>query len=445
MKNLEFIIISNLTWIFTWILIILVIVLLSYFIGTVINIVYKIGDLIVNLLKSKKQPIINKLKVKKNHFHNSIQRSYTTIVDNPKGIIWGLFNWYKINKKELQWTKLIIILIVNTWLLILFWKIFLIEGVNITENNVILKKMETVIKPALIYLGIDILTPSTIKLLIASLVIITANVGILYFNTILIVCIPLGIARYGYKMYTNYLINKENILNTEVLTPKIIPQKIAEHAPIIINTGNEAGTNWWLWGTVIVVGCIAIGALGFAFWSHQTTNTNIVSISESQLTYSRGLNNTINHVDEKTAHINNQVDLLFKNHGKAIDILKEKDDLLNLKITNLETGFEEFGSKITLLEEKNVENMKLLSGETLKITQEAKSFFGEVLDASSASEAITLAVAKLYDGFEVLSEKVNTVEAKVDSITGTTQANIISPRNTFLTNITRTKLNKDDI
>lgn len=106
-------------------------------------------------------------------------------------------------------------------------------------NNVAVTKMNTLLQPVLMYLGLDILNPSTLTLLMITFIVIMANLTILNFQGIVGVAILLGIARYGYKSYTNYLINKENmtVMSTEIIKP-------VEQAPIIINTASNTGTNW---------------------------------------------------------------------------------------------------------------------------------------------------------------------------------------------------------
>ncbi len=118
-----------------------------------------------------------------------------------------ILEFMKNNKNELQIIKLMVVIIVNTWLLIIFWKILLIENVNIIGNNVALTKMQTLTQPLLQILGLDMLSPSTIKMLMVTCLVLGVNITILHFNTVVLMVIPLGIARYGYKMYTNYLIN----------------------------------------------------------------------------------------------------------------------------------------------------------------------------------------------------------------------------------------------
>jgi hypothetical protein len=66
-----------------------------------------------------------------------------------------------------------------------------------------------------------ILSPSTIKLMIVTIIVITTNLMVLNFNGMagLILMIVLGIARYVYKMYIN--INKENMMIKQDIVKKV--------------------------------------------------------------------------------------------------------------------------------------------------------------------------------------------------------------------------------
>jgi hypothetical protein len=106
--------------------------------------------------------------------------------------------------------------------------------------------MQTMLGPILQILGLDMLSPSTIKMVMVTCIVLGVNITILHFNTVVLMVIPLGLARYGYKMYTNYLINSENLakIGYETLKTEVIAPKVVEQAPLIINTGSASGTNW---------------------------------------------------------------------------------------------------------------------------------------------------------------------------------------------------------
>lgn len=74
-----------------------------------------------------------------------------------KNMLYSFLEWLKNNRTSINGVKLFGLLIINTWLLILFWKIFMLERINLVENNVGLTKMQTV----LMYIGLEMLSPSS--------------------------------------------------------------------------------------------------------------------------------------------------------------------------------------------------------------------------------------------------------------------------------------------
>lgn len=67
-----------------------------------------------------------------------------------KNMLYSFLKWLKNNRTSINGVKLF-------GLLILFWKIFMLEGINLVGNNVGLTKMQTV----LMYLGLEMLSPSS--------------------------------------------------------------------------------------------------------------------------------------------------------------------------------------------------------------------------------------------------------------------------------------------
>jgi hypothetical protein len=356
----------------------------------------------------------------------------------------NLLNILKNNKNEIQIIKIMVIIAINTWLLIIFWKALLIDNVFM-GNNIALTKMNTVIQPVLQILGLEILSPNTIKMMLISMIVITANLMVIHFQKMIMVMITAIMARYGYKSYTNYLINNENMMQIGSQMPtqaSQITQKVVEQAPIVINTGANSGTNWWLWGTVIVVGAIAIGGIAFMVWSHNTNANNMANLADQTASLTTNVRTQINNIDQKATHINTQVDLLFTNHGKALDSLENTNKLLNEKITNLDKGFKDFGSQISKLEANNIENIQILAKNTLNISEESQKFFTNVLETESASDALVVIITKMMDGFNILENDLKTVETRVDSITG----QVTTPRGSaFFTRMPSTRINTTNI
>jgi hypothetical protein len=108
--------------------------------------------------------------------------------------------------------------------------------------------MQTVIQPLLTTLGLDILSTDVIKMLIITIVILGANIMLLNLKSMMIIIITLGITKYGYKSYTNYLINSKsntnyfNLINSEVEKQNVLT-KAAEQVPLINAETVSGGSN----------------------------------------------------------------------------------------------------------------------------------------------------------------------------------------------------------
>jgi hypothetical protein len=130
-------------------------------------------------------------------------------------------------------------------LFIIFFKILLLNDVNLVNNNQILIKASSLIQPVLNILGLDILTPNILKMLVISGIIVGSNLAILHFSQMIGLLGLVILARYSYKSYTNYLINNENLnyLGFEDKNKVIIPvvkEKVSDSARIVIENGTKA-------------------------------------------------------------------------------------------------------------------------------------------------------------------------------------------------------------
>lgn len=324
-----------------------------------------------------------------------------------------IFSLYKTYGQEVQLVKIMALVTINTWLLIIFWKILLVENVNVMANNVALTKMQTWLGPVLQLIGLDMLSPSVIKLLIVTTIVIGSNLMVLNFNGMIAVIGLLGITRYGYKSYTNYLINLENMSKVPQIPMKVV-EKSMEQVPVVINTGGTSGTNWMLWGAL---GLVVIAGVAFMIWSHNTNANGILELNNITQQINNNTYETIRQVDVKSTRVGQHMDQLVSKVDEKLNSVNTKTDLLKEKITNLETGFQGFGEKIVKLEENNLANIKLLSEESLKLTTESKGFFKEVLESNTATEALWVSIAKLYDGFTLLDERTSVTETRLDTFT----------------------------
>jgi len=83
-----------------------------------------------------------------------------------------------------------------------------------------------------------------LKMIVLSFIVIFTNLSVLYFNQMASIIILSVFARYSYKSYTNYLINKENLnylgFENKKEIVEEIPQVIIQQVPQVI----ESSTNW---------------------------------------------------------------------------------------------------------------------------------------------------------------------------------------------------------
>lgn len=333
------------------------------------------------------------------------------------GILHTLLGLLKNNKNEILFVKVLTLIIVNTWLLIIFWKVLLINNVNMIGKNVAVTKMNTLLQPVLMYLGLDILNPSTLTMLMITGIVIMANLTILNFQGMIGVAILLGISRYGYKSYTNYLINKENmaITPTEIIKPV---EKAVEQAPIIINTASNTGTNWWIWGTIALVGVIAVGGIIFTIWSHNTNATNGADLARSTGEMGKSLNSRIDLSNQKSIILENQINLNLEATRKHVENINEHFNLLDKKIDNNFTAVEALKDNYEKIIQLNNQNTLELSQKSYSLSEKAVSMMQEMSEVSSATEGVTVALARFYDIITNQNERLTIVESRMDTLSG---------------------------
>lgn len=332
--------------------------------------------------------------------------------EGTRNILYSLLEWLKNNRTSINGVKLFGLLIINTWLLILFWKIFMLEGINVVGNNIALTKMQTLMQPVLMYLGLEMLSPSSIKLIIFSTIVITVNIIVLNFNKVVILSIPLGIARYGYKMHSNYLISQENIAVMNQKALEIVP-KVVEKAPLIVNTGQSSGTNWWLWGGIIVIGVIATVALGYSAWSHHVNSTNLASSINDNISVYNNMNTQINNVNER-------VSLLSNLTGYQLREVNKKIDLVNVKVENLSNTISGVSQELVKVQELPNDSLLKLSQQSLTLSENANVALSDIAQSTSTVEATTLGLVKVFELVKDYMLKVDNLEARIDSISNTT-------------------------
>lgn len=346
----------------------------------------------------------------------------TTVQKIMNKIITPYLNFMKTNKNEIFMLKFIIVIIINIWLLFIFWRIILLNGLNFNNNNVFLTKMNTVMQPLLFALGIDYLSPNTIKMIMISIVILGVNLSVLYFNQMALLIISIGFARYGYKSYSNYLINQENMhymgfetaKQPEMLQKPII--KTVEQTPIIIETATT--TNWWLWGTVIALGVITVAGIAITIWSHNTNAGNMSELSTNTTNTLTNLNTKIDHVIEGNVRLKEQIILNSETTRGYVNNINTRLDLADNKIDNNFKGLEIIKDNYAKISELNKDNTLELSQKSLGLSEKAVNIMQEMSEISSATEGITIGLAKFYDIVNNFNERLTIVETRIDSITG---------------------------
>lgn len=194
-------------------------------------------------------------------------------------IINFLKKWFMIVKKpEYQYLKTMVAIIINVWLLIIFWKIFTLEDSTIVNNSVLLSQIESVLHSFLSYLNLDlnVLDPNTLKMLILTFIILTANLIVLQFNHIIILGILIWLVRYVYKIYINHINAIKVVESADEIIAKI--EDISKTTTTIITKPEyvtaAVDTNWWFF-TIIAISVIIISILAIAIMTNQIDVSNI--------------------------------------------------------------------------------------------------------------------------------------------------------------------------
>lgn len=325
----------------------------------------------------------------------------------------------KLYKTEIKNTKTFLLIIANLWLLIIFWKILLISDASIINNNTTLTKASLFLQPILSILGIDVLSPNMLKMMVLTFIVMATNLSILYFNQMASIIVLTVFARYGHKSYTNYLKNQENLSylgfesKKEVINQVEPSRIIIENTPVVTEASNH--THWGVW---LAMGLAVVVCFGLLVYSHNNLSNNLIETNEASLNLSKSLNTQITNLNQKTNHINSQVDLIFENHGKRIDKLMDSDNLLNNKIDNLENTVQTLGENLVKVNELGNANVLKLSQQSLTLSQQANEALAEIADASNTVEVTTIGLAKIWEIVKSLGDRVEVTETRVDSLTG---------------------------
>lgn len=339
----------------------------------------------------------------------------------------------KENKNTIVLLKLVILIIINLWLLVIFWKILLMsDNAIITNNNQALAKASMVLQPVLSLLGIDILTPNVLKMLIITIFIIIANLSVLYFSQMAVVVLLSLLARYSYKSYTNYLINKENIdymgfKNELTNTQPIVLEKTIE-------VSHTVSSGWGIW---IALGLSVLLVGAFVIYIRNDLSNNIIATNESIINLSNNVRDINTHTNERITRSAAQIDYNNNYTTKLCGTVKEKVDLVDQKVENLSSTVQNVGEKLTRVAELNNKNTLELSKQSLNLSRQASEALTEIADSTTVVEATTVGLAHIWEIVKTFSTRIDVLEAK---------ANIQTPRSSMHLKIPNiNSKNNDDI
>lgn len=304
-------------------------------------------------------------------------------------------NYLKEYRTEIKNIKLVLLIVVNIWLFIIFWKILIISDASIINNNLILNKATLLLQPILSVLGIDILTPNMLKMIILCFIVVFTNLLILYFNQMASIIVLTILVRYSYKSYTNYLKNQENLdylgFETKKELVEQIPQLIIQQTSQIV----ESSTNWWQWGAIGCVCLIAIGGIIFMVWSHNQSANNLIDA---------------NQINERVTRLSQQFDFNDAHYSTMYSNIDKK-------ILDLENKVQKVSANLVDVNKIDNSNVLKFSQESLILPKKASEAISDISESSSTVEATTVGLAHIWEFVKGFSTRIETLEVKTNIVT----------------------------
>lgn len=337
---------------------------------------------------------------------------------------YNYLEFMKLHRVEIKNTKLFLLIIVNIWLLLIFWKILLISDASIINNNATLTTAIVLLQPIISILGIDVFSPNMLKMMVLTFIVMATNISILYFNQVASIIVLTVFARYGYKSYTNYLKNQDNLnylgfeSKKEIIKQAESSSIIIENTPVVTEAVNH--THWGVW---LVMGLVVVVCFGLLVYSHNNLNQNLITTNEILKESTTNMQNQFVNLDKKTTHMNSQIDLIFDNHGKSLDNLAINDQLLSNRMDIAEGSVQILGEQFVKIESLTNQNVLKLSQQSLNLSQEAADSLREISVTTSSVEAISVGFARVWEIVKGLGDRVEVTEARMNSLAGT-EANI---------------------
>jgi uncharacterized protein YaaN involved in tellurite resistance len=145
---------------------------------------------------------------------------------------------------------------------------------------------------------------------------------------------------------------------------------------------------------------------------------NAITVNDNLTATTTHVRDSINNLNQKTNAINQQVDLIFDNHGKRMDKLMESDNLLNQKIDNLENTVQTLGTNLVKVSELGNNSVLKLSQQSLSLSHKANEALLDISQATGTVEATTIGLSKVVEIITDYKTRLEIMETRMDSIVG---------------------------
>ena len=373
------------------------------------------------------------------------------------GTIKILLEYMKKHKKEILWFKIVIFITLNIFLYSLLYT-FLNEPMFWEKHSIKGSWLDILTSSILHNIVIEI-PLNKLKIIILYGVIIIVNLSFLYLNTMLFAGTLIYFARTGYKIYTNHLINNENVtwmnLNFEYILTidekkqifineliknnmKIDNNTMTNIIPILENlkTKNEIllySKNYineylltlkaisnesigileqattWITPTTIIIGVIIIiGIIGIGYYIN-TVDNRTTELFNQQSTINKNVSARITHLDKNITMSQKETLNNLKNYNE--DITGVQKSILKMNDNNIK-AHEEL-SKVVNNHNLILEN---LTEQNKNIAKMFKGVAEEVANEPGKNNIIISAISNVTEYMNTITDKVGLLEAIINSL-----------------------------
>lgn len=394
-----------------------------------------------------------------------------------KKIIITILNYIKNYKKEISFLKIFVLIILNLWLLVIFWKIILLNDLNVINTNSLFNKATALMSNFLNIIGLDILQPNTLKMLVVTATIVGVNLLVLYFSYIIILATLGVLFRYSYKAYTNYLINQENlsyfgfvpkltfekkleILNNYIssnnlkipaetkleyinnilllhdrssvidyITINVKEPKIHKIDTIeIINT--SVTFDWNIWCKYIAIGVCIGGVIAAGIIGYNLLNTKTDLIIDSIIDTTTNLNNSNIVLNDKLDILNLKIENYINVNDTIVNNLVAINKDTNLKIDNVEDVLNNINKTTTSNIELLNNTMDKALHSVVDVNKGSINEFVGILDKIENHEQQVNIIGKISTTLNMLLDRTVLLEATIDSLKDSLSSDFFSFKST---------------